>query len=322
MNNKTAGFATYADALNFVKPLVAPYAAHCVWASDYDCRCSRCSALTRAMWYVSAFVWSVATGPVRAEVESALGGFKALALVGAAVEAALSPGKALTSMMEYFADAWTSDGGNLKGFYFKVVGKRGNAKKFAGKVGICKWVGETTFGGYYDRRAGHVGGTTTTRIGLQVEGEEKLVYVPFKQCERLPIPAEVTAARTEAKIVKEAIATLRPKWNGTVPKKGRTTVAKWKASCPVAYVVTGKNAGKSGKVFWVGADKKTGEAGARLGMETETGETLWLSAYECADRPVTVSSDKALIERIAADAALEGNENKARELLAQTWEEV
>lgn len=306
------------NAIAYVAPLKAPTAGHCIWSADYDCNCSRCSYLTRSHWYISAFVWSIANAASRAEVETALSGLQGLALIGQAVKAALSPGLVFNSLVDWAVDAWTSSSGELRGLYFRVVGKRGKAAQHVGKVGICNWVGENTFG-YHSTKS-------TIRLGLAVEGEQKLIYVAHSQCERMATPAEVARAKAEAKVVSEAIAAHRPKWVGSVPAKKRSeSSSKWKARCPIAYIVSGREAGKSGRVFWIGADKKTSEVGARLGIECTDGGTAWVSAYDCTDRPMVpaVSTEERLqIERVAADAALEGDSQRARELLAQTRREA
>lgn len=306
-------------SLKFVAPLTAPRGDYCRMSADYDCNCSRCSAVTRAHWYISAFVWSIATAAARTEIETALGGLRGLATIGRAVEAALAPGQALRSLALWAGDVWGSSGGDLRGSYFRVVGKRGNAAHHVGKVGMVKWAGVSDSG--YGQRTPRL----SLRLGLQVEGEAKLVYVAHSQCARLPVPPEIQASRIEAKIVHEAIATLRPKWTGAVPKKlSRESRAKWLARCPIAHIISGRDAGKSGPVFWIGADKKSGEEGARLGIEcvAATGlvEVAWVSAYACADRPMVEvpAAERTLIERIAADAAMQEDTTAARRLLEQT----
>jgi len=299
-------------ALKFVAPLTDPRAGYCNMSADYDCNCSKCSALTRAHWFIGAFIWSIATAAARAEVETALGGLKGLATMGWAIEAALAPGQTLRALALWAGDAWGSSNGDLKGSYFRVVGKRGNAAKHVGKVGMVKWVGESDGGPRWAPRAHSI------RLGLQIEGEAKLVYVTHAQCERLPTPPEVKMARLETKIVSEAIATLRPKWEGTVPKKSsKESRAKWLGRCPIAYIISGREAGKVGSVFWVGADKKTGEM-TRLGIECK--DIVWVSAYDCANTLMAEvpASERVQIERVAADAAMEGNMDAARALLGQT----
>jgi len=115
-------------------------------------------------------------------------------------------------------------------------------------------------------------------------------------------------------IVREAIAPHRPKFVAPPLRRGR------RGAGPVAYVVSGRDAGKHGEVFWVGDDKKTGETNARLGIRQASGEVIWASAYDCADAPCTVvpSTERKEMERVAADFAMEGRPDKARAVLAAT----
>lgn len=289
---------------------------YCRWGQDYDCSCVYCSDGAYRAACKKVDTWNVATAEHRAWVVAVTSALACLANIGHAVRAALAPGLVVHSLVAWAVNAWGSSDGNIRGFYFRVVGKRGKAAAHVGKIGICKWVGESHGGGYYRQ-------TTTTRLGLAIDGEEKLVYVAFGQCERMPEPIEVRQANIERDIVARAIAPVRSKWSGFVPAKKKSwNRAKWLAQCPVVYVVSGRHTGKSGPVFWTGADKQTNEAGARLGLECN-GETLWVSAYDCADRPLVAVSaeERALIERVAADAALSGDDDKARKVLAMTWVE-
>lgn len=146
--------------------------------------------------------------------------------------------------------------------------------------------------------------------------------MPFKQCERMPLVEGENEARVERQVVRAAIAAVRPRWTGVVPKKTRRqSAAAWKASCPMAYVVTGRGAGNSGRVFWQGVDKKTGET-TRLGLETDRNVTIWTTVWDCANEPTwqlyIAPEEKALLERIAADSVMADRPELAREILAST----
>jgi len=208
-----------------------------------------------------------------------------------------------------------------KGVSYRVTGKLGAAKHHLGKVGVCKWIGESD----YNRRPLNWRGRwvddskPTIKIGIAVEGESKLVFVAFGQVERIADAQEVIAAKLERKIVEVTIAEagVRPRWTGKV-----TARKSKKNPRPVAYVVAGRDRGASGEVFWIGADKHTGEADGRLGIRCANGATVWASAYDCrneapTDTARTTTEERELIERIAADAVMAGKPDAARGLLAK-----
>jgi hypothetical protein len=277
---------------------------YCRMGEDYDCRCNFCCNHSYAAALAAAEKQNASSSKHRAWIVKVTTAFEALSQIGKAVRAAAAPGWAYSCMIRDAGFLRQSFGGQLRGFLFRVVGKRGSAKKHFGKIGTPKWVGENAEG--------------TPRIGLQLEGEEKLAYCAVSQLERLPLEADVLVEdvirRTEAVIVRDAIAAHRPKFVASLKRSGRGH----RGAVPTAYVVTGHDAGKHGEVFWIGADKRTGEADARLGIRVANGATIWVSAYDCADQPCTVVSAKERkdMERVAADMAIEGRFDEARAVLS------
>lgn len=275
---------------------------YCRMGQDYDCRCNYCCDASYNAAVADAGRRNAETTVDRARIVRLTTPFEALAQIGAAISAAGSPGASISRMIRDAGELRQSFGGEVRGFSYRVTGKRGSAKRHFGKVGVCKWVGKSEDG--------------TTRIGLQIEGEEHLAYCAASQLERIPMTAESLVEdarrRTEQVIVREAIAPHRPRLVVASLRRGRPG--------PTAYVVSGRDAGKHGEVFWVGPDKRTGEPAARLGIRQADRTVIWASAYECADEPCEMVEieERREIERVAADLALEGSSDKAREVLATT----
>jgi hypothetical protein len=293
----------------------APY---CRMGQDYDCTCRYCSSDTAARYATGVAEYNAATADHRAQVARVTSAFLHLATIGAAVRAALSPGLGIGLMIGDVLPLLASTHGNLRGAHFRIVGKRGNAKLHAGKVGVCRWIGEGDSFAPVPRFRGGWRDTTvpTVRVGLSIEGEAKLVYVAHGQLERLPTPAAEHRARIEVALVKAAIAPLRTKLVVAMTKRGKPKAGQ------IAYVVEGRDAGASGTVFWCGTDKRTGETDTRLGIQPAYGETIWVSAYDCAATPVRPvdREERCAIERVAADAVESGSPEAARAVLAQLRE--
>lgn len=283
---------------------------YCRMGQDYDCRCNYCSDASYAVALSQAESQNAATATARAEVVRVTYALEWLSRIGMAVRAAGGPGLGVSRMIESAGWLRESHGGNLCGFWFLITGKRGAAKSHNGRFGKCVWVGENDSG--------------TVRLGLRINDEDGLVYVTATQCERIPMRADElfaeARAKTEAVVVATAIAPLRPKFGMPSTEKLRK-YKKAGLDGPMAYVVSGHHAGKSGRVFWSGPDKKTGEADVRLGIKhQENGvvETLWVSAYDCDASPCVVvdAAERRDIERVAADMAMDGDVEAAREVLA------
>jgi hypothetical protein len=289
---------------------------YCRMGQDYDCRCNYCSSHSYAVACEAAKEWNAATAEHRAWVASITGALKCLALVGRTMALVASMPLAIGTFASNAATAYHDV--PSKGARYRVVGKAGNAKHHQGKVGVCTWIGESDYsrrpvnwrGRYVDNSK------PTVRVGLTVKGEAKSVFVPFGQVERILESQAETAAQIERAIVKITLAEsgVRPRWTGTLPARKSK-----KNPPPMAYVVSGRDRGVSGTVFWIGADKRTGEADARIGI-CVNGEKLFFSAYDCRNTPVdttpTSADERALIERVAADAVMDEQPELARELLA------
>lgn len=281
---------------------------YCRWGQDYPCECVYCSDGAYNAACKQAAEWNAATAAHRAWIVSITSALAVLANVGRAMALVASlPGAirafALGAVAVYHEVP-------CKGARYRVVGKRGNAKKLLGVTGVCKWIGESDFRGL---------STGAYRVGLAVEGEPKLVYVAFGQVERLPETQEEILAKIERQIVQVAITSpgVRPRWTGKLPARRSK-----KSPPPVAYVVSGRDRGASGTVFWIGADKRTGEADGRLRIRCSNGATVWASVYDCRNEAPTdtvplPADERALIERIAADAVLANQPELAHDLLAQ-----
>ena len=280
---------------------------YCRWGQDYPCECVYCSDSAYSAACKRAEEWNAATAEHRAWVVTLTAALAVLANVGRALALVASLPNALRAFALGAAVVYHEV--PCKGARYRVVGKRGNAKKFQGVIGVCKWIGEADF-------RGRTGGK---RVGLAVEGEAKLVYVAFGQVERVPETQEEILAKIERAIVQAAITTpgVRPRWTGKLPARRSK-----KNPGPVAYVVSGRDRGASGTVFWIGADKRTGEVDGRLGIRCANGATVWASAYDCRNEAPTSTTtlpadERALIERMAADAVMADRPVLARELLGQ-----
>lgn len=273
----------------------------CRMGQDYDCACVYCSDHTYQRALADAVARNAATAAHRARIVELIGAFRCLAAIGAAIRSAGAPGAGFARMIHDAGELRTSTGGNLRGFSFRVTGRRGSAKQHFGRAGVCKWKGDNSYGGI--------------KLGLAIPGEEKLAYCSFAQLERIPLTVEQIESdlyeRSEAMMVRDATASCRPKLVVALKRRGNG---------PVAYVVNGRDAGASGQVFWCGPDKRN-EPNARLGIRTASGAIVWASAYDCASEPVAIThTERRQLERIAADAVMEGRIDQAREILSQTRE--
>lgn len=221
------------------------YYAH--FDTDYDCRgCRGCSTWKRLGGNLADAGKLAAGADLRATLEPALAAAEALAAIGRAVKVALTPGLALESLMMFGAYAW---GEVVKGRWYRVDGKRGNARKWHGMLGLVKWIGTE------ERRSAY--GTwsygSTTRAGLQIAGQNdgKLCYVSVGNLTPVPEPTTEKAARVERETTKEdraARESVRPTFVGG---KG------------AGLIVAGEHVGKRGSVFWRG----TGKGGEPLGVK-------------------------------------------------------
>jgi hypothetical protein len=211
-------------------------------------------------------------------------------MIGRAVAARLL-GPGLGHFALYYWNAWNTI---QKGSWYRVTGRRGNAKECHGLVGKCIWIGDT-----FNPYTGNVSGQ---RVGLLAEGSDIPVWVSAKQITRIPPPAAAVVAaaqRDAARAAVQAEAMQRPAFAGAVANKHART------SGDMVVVIAGKDAGKRGEVFWRGEDRK--QPGTfRLGVRTLDRETLWVGERDVVG---SISSyrlwPKTLAERASMYATAE-----------------
>lgn len=256
------------------------------WDSEYPCGgCLKCRGdHARIGHAIGAFVWYAATLQTREQLAAGVSAFAALARIGEAVQAAMSPGAGVTSFGAFVVAAWNEV---RKGRWYRVASKRGNAKQHTGRVGVVRWVGESTYGGYNDRRYGRVGGRTSERAGLEIANHEGLVYVSVNALEPVEEPEHARAARLAKEARDAERATFKP-FDGC---KGT-----------IAYVIDGEHKGKRGVVFWVGTSR---DGKPRVGLlpgvsvlpkgRAPDGAALWLDARDVSeDKPAPVGSEVSI----------------------------
>jgi hypothetical protein len=221
-----------------------------VFDTDYPCGgCAQCSSLHSLGHALATAGRLTAEEELRASCEIALAAYSALRAIGAAIAAALSPGKAVQQFVEGATAEWNTV---RKGRYYTVAGKRGNAKKVHGAIGRCMGI-------YAEERVSRYGSYsygTTTKAALKIEGHEKLVYVTVGNLEPVVEPADARAAREAreaAKAREAAIQAARPAFPAHLAGRHGAT----------GNIIAGPFSGKTGKVFWYGV--KAG--GARVGVK-------------------------------------------------------
>ena len=273
------------------------------YSDDYDWKCSGCASCPRetlAARAVSTFVFGIANGARHAELECGVRAAMALSTIGAAVRAALAPGLAITMFFADVVSAWNTV---AKGRMYRVTGKRGKAKEHYGKVGVCTWIGESTWSAprqYRTASWNRPPSSTTLRAGLKIEGEEKPVYVPASALE--PVVDTQLHARIAAKAERERCAAAT-KVRPSAAVRGATVL-----------VIAREHAGLVGKVFWVGADKKG--SGLRIGVKFCACKrrceckTAWVGEHEAVPPPTHAETyEQAEAVMIAlAECGLDGGE--------------
>jgi hypothetical protein len=246
-----------AEIASYLKAERAAYSQGCggrgwywVYDTDYPCGgCAQCSALHCLGHALATAGKLAATADLRASCEVALAAYSALRAIGDAIASALSPGKAFQQFIHDAAAAWSEV---RKGRWYKVDGKRGNAKKVHGQIGRCMGV-------YTDQRVSRYGTYsygTTTKAALKIDGHEKLVYVTIGNLAPVVEPDDARAARQEheaSKAHEAAVQAARPAFPAHLAGKSGAT----------GRIIAGPFTGKTGKVFWHGV--KAG--GARVGVK-------------------------------------------------------
>ncbi len=159
----------------------------------------------------------------------------------------------------------------LKGAWYKVTGRRGNAKAAFGVEGACIYTAENF--DEHNRFTGY-------RLGLKpVNGEA--VWVAATQVTLIPTPASAVTAPMTALVADVPAVTRYPMFMGL----NRTRV----------IGLVGDAAGKQGDVFWHGADKRNnGEY--RIGFKTATKETVWCGARDVVGPPSSYALPTTLAE--------------------------
>ena len=248
---------TPAEIESYLKAARAPYSHGCggrgwywVYDTDYPCSgCPSCNALACLGHCLATAGNLAATAELRASCEIALAAYTALRVIGNAIAAALSPGKAVQQFIEGAVSEWNTV---RKGRYYQVEGKRGNAKKVHGAIGRCMGI-------YTEERVSRYGSYsygTTTKAALKIDGHEKLVYVTLGNLVPVVEPDDARVARQEheaAKAREAAVQAARPAFPAHLAGKSGAT----------GRIIAGPFTGKTGKVFWHGV--KAG--GARVGVK-------------------------------------------------------
>ena len=249
---------------------------HLGYDSDYDCGgCFACKPGRAAIgWSISAFLWSVATGAERERLSAGVRGMQALAMIGAAIEAALSPGRGVSRWIGGMIAEWNIP---RKGRWYRVTGRRGRAAEAVGTEGEAAWVGETE---YMGRRS--------LRVGLKT-GPGPLVYVSAGSLSPMATPAAAVEARRASEERKAARSALA-RFDGRVGKDG-----------DVGYVIDGEHRGKHGVVFWRGMSRGEERLGIRVGAGRE--DVIWVAACDVArDQPAAPGSELQILAEVAVHA--------------------
>lgn len=192
--------------------------------------------------------------------EAALAAYAALASIGRAVSAAAE------LPTDNWDAAWSAP---KKGAWYRVTGKRGNAKHAFGLEGRCVYVGDVlnkynTF-------------TVGKRLGLVPAGSETAVWVSAKQCTRILTPVAALQAAESARAERAATILARPAFAGNVKNKIDRTRG------DLVIILEGPHRGVRGEVFWRGPDNKNPIRGEfRVGVKTVDNETVWCSARDVA----------------------------------------
>jgi hypothetical protein len=239
-----------------------------------------------AAWAVGVFFWRLANLPAHEKFMADLSGFAALAAVGSAISGPAKLGASIAAFAGMLGEFYASP---VVGWTYKVTGKRGKAKEFFGAVGECVWVGEVESG---PRRPAGWRGTwrmsTTTKVKLKTETFDAPIWVPASCVTLVPTAGgiEALSERNRGK----ARAELLPGYMGRTGKRG-----------DMGCVVSGKYAGKTGRVFWYGDRGK----GPRVGIEIPgESEPAWLPAKEVVGPAGAFDPSRIEDAAAAAEAAM------------------
>ena len=234
--------------------------------TDYDCYgCPSCNWTHRLGYAITKAASLTAAEPLRARCETALAAYTALRAIGQTIAAALSIGAAVQAFVLGATAAWNEV---RKGRWYRVDGKRGNAKKVHGAIGQCMGV-------YTEDRVSRYGSYSygkTTKAALKIDGHEKLVYVTIANLEPVTEPEGARAARAEREAQKALERAARPAFPARLAGKSGAT----------GRIVSGPHTGKAGKVFWYGEKAGGPRVGVKLCSCTRrcTCQVAWCSAHD------------------------------------------
>ena len=271
--------------------------------TDYDCGgCPSCNWAERLGYVIADAAKLTAGAALRARYETAIVAYDALRLIGRAVASALAPGAAVQRFLIGVVAEWNTV---RKGRWYQVDGKRGNAKKVHGKIGLCVGV-------YAEERRSQYNTWsygTTTKAALKIadpdrkfiDGREKLVYVTIGNLEPVTEPAHESVARLERDAVQVRRLIGRPAFPAHLAG-GRGAIG---------CIVAGPHTGKAGKVFWYAEKKKDDpRVGVRLCTCKKrcTCEVAWCSARDVVPAkpvpaPTAVAVNGDLVEISCAEVA-------------------
>ena len=234
--------------------------------TDYDCYgCPSCNWTHRLGYAIATAASLTAAEPLRARCETALAAYTALRTIGQMIAAALSIGAAFQAFVLGATAAWNEV---RKGRWYRVDGKRGNAKKVHGAIGQCMGV-------YSEERTSRYGSFSygkTTKAALKIDGHEKLVYVTIANLQPVTEPEGAREAREAAKARAQAERVVRPAFPARLAGK----------SGAIGRIVFGQHAGKAGKVFWYGEKEGGPRVGVKLCSCTRrcACQVAWVSAHD------------------------------------------
>ena len=237
--------------------------------TDYDCYgCASCSWTHRLGYAIAKAAALTAAEPMRVRCQTAMAAYTALRSIGQTIAAALSIGAAVQAFVLGATAAWNEV---RKGRWYKVEGKRGNAKKVHGAIGQCMGI-------YTEDRVSRYGSYSygkTTKAALKIDGHEKLVYVTIANLEPVTEPEEAREARAQREADKAKKATERT----TRPAFPARLAGR---SGAIGRIIFGQHAGKAGKVFWYGEKAEGPRVGVKLCSCSKrcTCQVAWCSAHD------------------------------------------
>ena len=259
--------------------------------TDYDCGgCASCDWSKRLGFMIADAAKLTAGTALRARCETALAAYTVLCAIGRAVASALAPGAAVQNFVLGAVREWNEV---RKGRWYQVSGKRGNARKVHGMIGLCMGV-------YTEERRSQYNTWsygTTTKAALKIEGHEqlvdKLVYVTVANLEPVAEPESARVARVDHETAKVRRSIERPAFPAHLAGRRGAT----------GCIVAGPHTGKAGKVFWYAEKKGEPRVGVKLCSCAKrcTCEVAWCSARDVvpanpAPAPVTITLDEGSVE--------------------------